>query len=130
MFLSPLGVAVMPDPNDMNVAAIQDPRVLCLATMLDPRDLGMRVMPHPIDLGLEAMVWTHAWVWHQKTKKKKLCIYGYLCIFTLFFNIIFYNHEGHSCLLGSDNNVKLSLHVRPKALRSGVVLLKIKKILY
>jgi hypothetical protein len=82
MFLSPLGVAVMPDPNDMNVAAIQDPRVLCLATMLDPRDLGMRVMPHPIDLGLEAMVWTHAWVWHQKTKKKKSFAYTGIFVFS------------------------------------------------
>ena len=34
--------------------------------------------------------------------------------FQIVFVVIFYNHEGHSCLNGSGNNIKLMLHVKPK----------------
>jgi len=55
-------------------------------------------------------------------KKKNL---AYIGIFVLphyfFFFVIFYNHGGYSCLLRFPNNVRPTLHVRPKALGSGLV---------
>jgi hypothetical protein len=34
--------------------------------------------------------------------------------FQIVFGVIFYNHEGHSCSYGPDNNVRLTLLVKPK----------------
>ena len=60
-------------------------------------------------------------VWHLGLVRVLYPKYGYFWSSTLFL-CIFYNHGGHSCLVGSDNNVRLTLHVRPKAFGFGVVL--------
>ena len=40
--------------------------------------------------------------------------------FQIFFGVIFYNHERHSCSYGPDNNVRLTLHVKPKMIGPDV----------
>ena len=40
--------------------------------------------------------------------------------FQIVFGVIFYNHEGHSCLYGPSNNVRLTLHIKPKMIGPDV----------
>ena len=105
-----LGCGTNPDSRTLGLTDMLDLRALDLAPIQTQR-FGLAIMPDPSDLGLVTMVWTCAWVLHQKTKKIS---FAYMSIFVLphkfFLYIIFYNNGGHSCLLRSDNNVRPTLH--------------------
>jgi len=109
-----LGCSTNPDPRTLSLTDMPDLRALGLAPIQTQR-FGLVVMPDPSDLGLVTMVWTCAWVLHQKTKKLS---FTYTGIFVLprkfFFVVIFYNNGGHLCLLRSGNNVRPKLHAWPR----------------